>query len=150
MFNKEQITTVYLQFLEDCRILFPGLDLAKEIVLGAGGAMVMMGLRETTSGLDLDVPAHIFDIFALTNTVVAISGYRLISVNDYVDIHPASAAGAVAAVRLMFPPVTDSNGVTYTSAGETLALKRSLNREKDLADITKLQEACSWLNIHTS
>jgi hypothetical protein len=54
MFNKAQLKERYNEVVDELG------ESPHSILLSAGGALVMMGLRETTRDLDLDVPQNIF------------------------------------------------------------------------------------------
>lgn len=63
--NKQELITTYLQFCVEY-----GLD-TQEVVVGHGGAMVMHGIRETTSDIDISIHEKLFDLFRLDPTWVA-------------------------------------------------------------------------------
>lgn len=83
-FDKDALIREYNLFL-----MSTGLR-ADEVALGFGGAMVMHGLRKTTSDLDLDVPAEAY------KRLVEERGLTLVKTplgicadyNSYVSIHP--------------------------------------------------------------
>lgn len=55
--NKQQVVERYASLVSEL-----GLE-AKEVVLNAGGALTLFGIRSDTSDLDVDVPGEVFKSF---------------------------------------------------------------------------------------
>lgn len=98
--------------------------------IGYGGACLMMGLRTTTSDIDLAVTTEIFDRFDVPIRT-SITGLHYKQVTPLISIsaeHPS-------AYRLG----KDKSGVQYRQAAQTLADYEELNRPKDQYYIRELK-----------
>lgn len=103
-----------------------------QVVLGCGGALCLLGLREETADLDVDVPADIFKrLLAMDYPTHYYAATRalVIKASDVVDVH----------LRANRDPVLVAEGVSYYAPQVLLAFKRRLNRAKDQADIQALE-----------
>ena len=135
--TSEEVTKLYNSFVKAVEKNFSDENLRSQIIIGAGGAMLMMGLRENTNDLDLSVPEKVFNYFGKVFGITQPSdhsGIKIVSVAPQVDIHlsfnPTEAPDY---------PVMEYNGVYYEGAEKTLWLKQQLNRPKDQEDIRKLK-----------
>jgi hypothetical protein len=67
---------------------------AGQALVSAGGACLMLGLRDKSSDIDLDIPAEVFDCLVATNEFEVRSALdpndRLIVWDDFVDLHRMS------------------------------------------------------------
>jgi hypothetical protein len=76
------------KYQETCNTLGLGLHQA---LVSAGGACLMLGLRDKSSDIDLDIPAEVFDSLVKTNEYEVRGALdpndRLIVWDDYVDLH---------------------------------------------------------------
>lgn len=79
------------KYQETCDTI--GLSLSQALV-SAGGACLMLGLRDKSSDIDLDIPAEIFDFLASTGQFEIRGALdaedRLIVWDEYVDLHRMS------------------------------------------------------------
>ena len=122
--NKQELIQKYHQFLTVNNLL------AEDVVVGAGGVMCLLGLREQTEDIDVDVPKDIFDHFAAGGYPSHMFGdVKVIGVTDYIDLHLRTNTGQTV--------LTD--GVCHYTPEVTLAFKRRLNRPKDQSDIAALE-----------
>ena len=109
-----------------------GLDVEKTVV-ASGGAMLMMGLRQETGDIDLDVESSVF-------TWLLLKGYKthrfgkdqilVIEATENIDIHTCDN----------FDEITITEGVCHYTAEAVLRFKKKLNREKDQKDIKVLTD----------
>ncbi len=132
-------------------------------VVISGGAMLMMGLRETTEDIDIQLKPDTFLRIAREEGIVPskdmISGNVIMKMTfgnvEFVTFligdkfSNNSAFGAHGQVRPMYIPNTIDvlscketmvmDGVRISTPTETLRLKKRLNREKDQPDIIVLE-----------
>lgn len=130
--NRVEMLEQYFSFLKK-----EGLK-AEDVTIGAGGAMIMHGLREETRDIDTDIPD---DVFAEIRTrglpeKEIRPGVFVISYNEVIDLHRKED----------FDETEMIDGVCVSTLESILALKRMLNREKDQADIAKIEEAIASSN----
>ena len=125
--NKAEMMRHYFAFLES-----EGLQ-ACDVTIGAGGAMIMHGLRDETRDIDIDVPDAVFAAMrtrGLFEKEIR-PGVYLVSYNEVIDLHRKEA----------FDTTQMIEGVCVSTLESILALKRMLNREKDQLDIEKIEKA---------
>ena len=125
--NKEQFVKEYKEF-----VTHHGLDVEKTVA-ASGGAMLMMGLREETGDIDLDVEPSVFKWFLR-------KGYKshrfgkdqilVIEATENIDLHICED----------FDDTTITEGVCHYTAEAVLRFKKKLNREKDQKDIQVLTD----------
>ena len=101
--------------------------------LAAGAALVLWGLREVTSDIDLGCTTQMADELQQAGCAVIKTqdGMRKFSPAPDVEIFENWRIGSVERVEGF--PVLSMQGL--------LAMKRALNREKDQRDILRLEEA---------
>ena len=125
MLNKEKLKKAYFDGCKKAQI-----DV-KNVVLGAGGVCVMLGLRSHTNDVDVDVEKKIFDILLQCNYKNHALGNNLVlEVTEYMDVHLVDKIKDTIVIE----------GVTCYTAESVLRFKLNLNREKDQADIRALRE----------
>ena len=128
--DKKELTQRYRAFLRDFKLG------AGRVVVGAGGALCVLGLREETSDIDVDVPLEVFNWLlklGLPTHEFVNPGQKpvqVIEATDVVDVH----------VRTNKDPVVLTDGVCHYTPEVLLAFKQKLNREKDQEDIRKLKK----------
>ena len=128
--NRKELIQKYREFLRDFKLG------ASQVVVGAGGALCVLGLREETSDIDVDVPLEVFNRLlklGLPTHEFVISGQKpvlVIEATDVVDVH----------VQTNKDPVVLTDGVCHYTPEVLLAFKQKLNREKDQEDIRKLKK----------
>ena len=111
----------------------------QEVVVGAGGAMLMLGLREETHDIDIDLPENIFHRIVIKH---GITGERIISPTSsiiakydaLIDLHKSAGE-----------PTMVIEGVRIWKPHYILQFKEKLNRDKDQKDISVLR---IYLGIH--
>ena len=124
MLNKEQFKQAYAK---GCQVM--GVD-PLIVVVGAGGVCTMLGLREHTADVDVDVPTEVFQRLKEQGYPTHYFGTTLvIKVTEHMDVHEMVDEKRVIVVE----------GVTCYHPEEVLDFKLKLNREKDQADIKALQ-----------
>ncbi len=103
----------------------------EEAVVGAGGALCVLGLRDQTSDIDLDVPSSVFKrLLGMGFPTHVFNGNVLvIEADEFIDVH----------LKVSTDPVVITEGVAHYSPQSVLAFKKRLNREKDQADIKALE-----------
>lgn len=103
----------------------------------AGAALLFYGLRETTADIDLGCDRVLADQLEVRGYDMRreADGRRRFHLPGQVDISEDFGLG----------PVQQIQGIPVVSPAGVLALKRFLNREKDQADIRRLEE---YLQAH--
>ena len=108
-----------------------------------GGAMLMMGLREVSDDIDLNVGKETWDdILSLgykpkyINTP-GLPPVTLISVTDHIDVHLVED----------WPELLNEDGVYYTTPEQTVKDKQLLMRDKDIRDIVTLENYIRSRNV---
>lgn len=124
--NREELKRNYLLFLERENLT------PDQVLVGAGGAMVMHGLRKETEDIDVEVSPKNFERF--TGLPSHRFGETLVlECQDLlVDIHSSSDMSGVLV-----------DGVYVYGIERLLAFKMSLNRVKDQKDIATLRSVLS-------
>lgn len=109
------------------------LDALGPVVLSAGGALVMHGLRDETEDLDLEVTQEVWDELTQGHgyAVNASKGVDIIHLCKGVDLHLYDESHG--------NDILIIEGILCQDLFAVLALKQRLNREKDQADIAKIQ-----------
>ena len=117
-----------------------------EYWIECGGVMLLHGLRDQTSGVDITVSSDIYDrildtvskddivIFHYPKTGgrPAISGFSY----GMVDVHPQSAD---------VPTIEVVKGFRCTTLAHVVLMKQQMNRPKDLVDIATIEEFCNGI-----
>lgn len=131
MINKSELTAAYTDFVKHYNLR------AEVVVVGAGGALVMMGLREETGDIDVTTTVRVFRRFQLmgkpTSTFPATGSrpaVKVVAATDLIDLH----TGVEGKAKMC------TEGVWHETPEELLAFKSTLNREKDQADIEALRK----------
>lgn len=125
MLNKEQFKQAYII---GCQTM--GVD-PLVVVAGAGGVCTMLGLRQLTADVDVDVPTDVFQRLKEQGYPTHYFGTTLvIKVTEHMDVHEMVGEKRVTVIE----------GVTCYHPVEVLKFKLKLNREKDQADIKALQD----------
>lgn len=103
----------------------------------AGAAMLFFGLRQVTADIDLGCDRRLADRLEADGIPFTreADGRRHFHLPGNVDVSEDFGRGSV----------TLWEGIPVVSPGDVLALKRFLNREKDQADIRRLEE---YLQAH--
>lgn len=133
MYDKAKLIERYKEVL--VKLNEPGQD----VLLSAGGALVMMGLRDQTDDLDLDVTVNMFKLLSRTFEIVeGLPGVKIIKWADDVDLHELDPDLGRVCIE----------GVWCYSPRELINQKRHLSRApgryphkvaQDLEDIRRLE-----------
>jgi hypothetical protein len=128
--NKAKLIYEYNEFIKHFNI-----D-PKNVIVSAGGACVLYGIREETSDIDVSIPRDFF------NTLLQSKKYKtyifksinfetieVIEYNEYIDLHAEREKLNTTFVE----------GVCCLSVQNLLEEKKRLNRPKDQDDIKKLK-----------
>ncbi len=122
--NKTELIKQYQEFCTETGIA------PAYVTLGAGGSLLMFGLRESTADLDLSLPQALFE--ALREQAPGETqepGFGLIvHWNDVVDLHLENDD----------PETEMVEGVKVWTLAYTLKRKLGWNREKDQRDIAAI------------
>lgn len=111
---------------------------ASRVVVASGGALLMLGLRESTSDLDLDVPKQVFVRFRKPNNVEIFDGQEIVNIDETIALH----------VIKQGTEVMEVDGVYLYSVKELIKFKKRLianpqrkkeKLEQDRADLTALE-----------
>ena len=111
----------------------------QDAIVGAGGAMVMLGLRESTEDIDMDVPEMVFHRIVIkhglkTEKISTSCSNMLAKYDALIDIYKSSGV-----------PTMLVDGVRVWKPSYILQFKEKLNRDKDQKDISVLR---IYLGIH--
>ena len=125
--NKAELIQKYHAFVEHV-----GCDV-EDVVLGAGGAMLLHGLREETADLDIAVSYDVyFTLIRRGYPTKANSVYpdadAIVEYSNDVDVHLIDTVRATEIV----------DGVCYLTVKSILIQKLEMDRPKDQADIVRL------------
>lgn len=124
--NKAELINEYQRV---CKVLaIP----SQQIILGAGGALMMLGLREQTQDLDLSIPPEVFTALCAASPERAIeksATLTVFAISSLTDLHAQDTDWEI----------EQTEGVWHLTAEALLAQKLSLNRPKDQQDILNLQ-----------
>lgn len=125
--DKQAFINEYHQFLDES-------DLSvDQVQVGAGGIMLMLGMRDTTGDLDLELSEEIFYRLVEERGLEIVDlplNCRLAKWSDLVDIHPVGDVGKGSVVE----------GVRIGTVESVLELKHRLGRAKDQRDIHVLEK----------
>jgi len=133
--NKQEVIARYKELLDELE------EDAQDVVLSAGAALVMMGIREETADLDVDVGKGTFNYIARSmnkKVVTSQIANDLLEYDETVDLH----------VRDENVGVVQIDGVWVYSPSSMLVQKRYLassphrkpgKAEQDLEDIAALE-----------
>ena len=124
--KKEEFIGRYLQFINET-----GLKVG-DCPVGSGGTMVLLGLREETSDIDLEIPREIFEEYKETGLYekTYFGDVEVLKYDEYIDLHELKEVSGNILI----------DGVCSWSPEKVLLFKQSLNREKDQKDILKLRK----------
>ncbi len=122
--NKQEIIKEYRQFLKDTGVK------PEEFVIGAGGACVMYGIRESTDDMDMGLQNRLYLTILKSKKYPThdFRGTTVVSWNENIDLHPISPG-----------ETTMVDGVCCYSLQRLLDQKLQLNRPKDQPDIKALK-----------
>ena len=136
--NKKELKECYFNFLKEFDLI------PTDVVVGAGGGLVLMGLRESTSDIDVSVDAEFFNRYREQKDVTINHFYNpkkgLIEVlvsdrHPLVDVHLNSIEEEGVMIDSIWAYSPEYN----------LKFKKGLNREKDQKDIKALEK---YINSH--
>lgn len=80
--NREEFIQRYFAFCEELNLS------PEDVLVSAGGALLMLGLREQTEDLDLDVDLDIYEQHVTSENVAHSSLGEYINYNEYIALHP--------------------------------------------------------------
>lgn len=124
----------------------------QQAVVSAGGGLMMYGLREETSDIDMDIPADLYQALKASGKFevkeLKVPHYmratlpwepcgELIVLNKYVDVHSMPEG----------VPVQVRKGVGVYTPDALLLQKKALNRDKDQRDIFLLENLIARLEM---
>lgn len=133
--NKAELLIVYGKTVK-----YLGLK-KSDVVVGAGGSMLLFGLRESTHDLDIAIPKKAWDKLKAKDihpfhTFTNPSGDTVEVIElEHVIGYPVDVHRKEHHVNTMMV-----DGVCTYTPGEVLKQKEALNRDKDQEDIRKLKE----------
>lgn len=131
--NKKEFVVAYRKAVE-----MLGLPSSK-VIATSGGALLMLGLRDETDDLDLDIPKSAFDVLANIHPVKMFGGNKVVDICDKVSVHIAECN---------IETIVTPEGVTIPNLDALLQLKLRISKlpERNAAkvaidkrDISKLQ-----------
>ena len=111
---------------------------ASRVVVASGGALLMLGLREHTNDLDLDVSENVFMKFRKPDNVEVFDGQEIVNVDETVALH----------VMKRGTGIMEIDGVYLYSVKELIRFKKRLianpqrkkeKLEQDRADLVALE-----------
>ena len=125
--TREEIILHYHNFIKFERLT------NQEAVIGAGGAMLMLGLRDSTEDIDMDVPEMVFHRIVIkhglkTEKISTSCSNMLAKYDEVIDLHKSAGV-----------PTMLVDGVRVWKPSYILQFKEKLNRDKDQKDISVLR-----------
>lgn len=126
--NRQEFIDTYLKFLADYNIPSTGVHTS------FGGSMIMLGLRDNTSDIDLTVSQDVWDMFNHIPSVDLGEGVYKRSLPDVIDMHLTTN-------EIPESCIETSEGVRYRNMKQTYYDKLGLGRDKDIPDIKLLYKA---------
>lgn len=129
--NKEQVVKAYINLLS-CL----GME-SKEVVLSAGAALVIFGIRDTTSDLDVDVPVEVFERLRRCSSGPS-RGFERVMYSPGIDLHVLSPERVLAKHTVFGEEVYT---YTLTDLGKqkhallSLVGRREYKKAQDRADL---------------
>lgn len=139
-----------LEFLETLTSVVDGLNIPrKAVTISHGGASLMLGLRDTTEDIDVQLAQGTFDVLATKHEVKKLSalgwnGEQSVIEVGGVDFHRSSAG----AFMYPFNWRDAVNGFDVTPQLQLLVDRIKLGRVKDLSDMYKLRSI--WIHLPDS
>ena len=137
MLHKNEMKEIYFSFLEEYGIS------CNDVIVSSGGAMLMLGLRETIDGIDIEIPMHMYHRMKLVennNIEIKIAKYPDPKQDkEYFDFKNSPVSVHIMEVGIK---TINVDGVVIYTPDELLKQKESLlflNRVKDRVDIEKLR-----------
>lgn len=79
--DRKELRATYIAFCQAANLK------PEQVILSAGGAMVMFGSRETTQDLDVDVPREFYDLVKTESNVRRSSLGEYVDFTDVVSLH---------------------------------------------------------------
>lgn len=130
--NKQQFIKRYQEFLKKEKLTID------DAWIGAGGTLLLLGLKQETNDIDMGVSTELFNKFKKRNykTHIFNGDTLVIEYNEYIDIHEENNANTI---------IID--GVNSWTIQEVLKLKQRLNRPKDQEDIKNILNYMKRNNI---
>lgn len=123
--NKKDIITEYNAFLKKHKLQ------PSDFVIGAGGACLMIGLRETTDDMDMGLKQSLYEEMKDSGKYKTseFHGIIIVEYSKNIDLHPQEDGQTVMV-----------DGVCCWSPQRVLDFKLKLNRPKDQKDIMALRK----------
>lgn len=123
--NKFELISKYKKFIKNEKIQ------PEKALVGAGGSMLMHGLRTSTEDIDLGVEPEVFESLRDRGFEIYTFGENIevLVYDDFIDVHFNDGEDFVII-----------NGVGCWTLEEVLKLKERLNRPKDQEDIKKIKD----------
>ena len=131
MLNRKQLIEAYFKGCK--KINLP----PERVVVGAGGVCVLLGIRESTNDIDVDVVESDFNKLLKVGykSHQIADDYVVLEVTEHMDVHGVDEIVDTVVIE----------GVTCYSVKSVLDFKLKLNREKDKADIEALKKLLNQL-----
>ena len=130
--NKHELKVMYLKFLKDTGLR------VEEVALGFGGALVMMGLRDETSDLDLDIPEWRYQLFKVNEYPIHTTPIgECMDYNEFISVHRSTSQDCVyiEGVRV-YSPMLLLESKRFLS---THPDRKQTKKAQDLIDIERLR-----------
>ena len=126
--NRVEYIKEYLSFLKKENLK------ATDIHIGAGGSLLMYGLRKETGDIDADAPEHIFQRLKKKypdriRVIPEATGGELLEYNEFIDLHHRRGNNATEMI----------DGICCETLEVTLEFKKRMNRPKDQEDIRNIE-----------
>lgn len=120
--NKEEFIRKYKLLLEELELK------PRNLIVGAGGVMLMLGVKKETSDMDLATTKDIFDRITLGKPNNLPDGTPIITIDGNIDIHVTEHT--LDGIMI--------DGVYCESLRSVYALRKRLNRPKDQIELKAL------------
>jgi hypothetical protein len=122
--------------LEDIRALYHGVvkELGvdhRDVIVTGGAAMVMLGIREETNDLDLDVTQEIFDKYKTDDNIEYFGDIVVINYNDLVSFHVLDPNATA---------IETKDGITRYAIEKLIKQKQDLINNPDRDPLSRLRD----------
>lgn len=121
--NKSEFIKIYISFLKRYNLA------PSDAAVGAGGIMLLLGVRSNTQDMDLSVSQKVYDMIEFDSSFTLDDGRVVGTVMDVIDIHVSNTLDS----GLMI------DGVWCENLETLYKLRKSLNRPKDQKEIKALE-----------
>lgn len=124
--NREEFIQRYNNFIEESKLY------RLQCPVGAGGTLLLLGLREETSDIDMEIPKKEFEKYKKSG-LYELSYFgktEILKYDEYIDLHELDPSRSLMLI----------DSVCSWTPEEVLKFKVKMNRPKDQEDIKNLKK----------